>query len=200
MTQPGWLRVPRAVVDSAWYREADPFTRSLWLLLLSRARFRSGKADGGLQLRPGQVLTSWKNVAEEMAWSERGRRLTPPIAKCRRAAEFLRNAGEATWVATGRPAYTGLVITLERWALYACEAEHAADVPTDLATDRLPEERQDQKKDYRSAEWQPAKGKSQGNSADATMRRAAAARRIREEQDLAELREIRARERGERVP
>jgi hypothetical protein len=118
---------------------------------MSLARFAPGTAEGGLELRPGQVMTSWNALAEEMACRERGRRMIPSLGKVRRAAAFLEKAGEATVCATGRPAYTGLVITLERWALYAGEVEHAADVSTDLATDRLPEERQDHKKEYGSA-------------------------------------------------
>jgi hypothetical protein len=47
---------------------------------------------------------------------------------------------------------------------------------------------------------QPAKSNNQGNTADEIMRRTAAARRIREAQDLAELREIRAREAARRGP
>ena len=151
MTCPGWFRVPRAILETAWYRNADPFTRNLWLLLLCWARFRPGKTDRGLEIRPGQVLTSWKKVAEEMTWTKKGRRVTPPTTKCRRAAEFLRNAGEATWVPTGHPTYTGIVITLERWGLYAGQIDPAADVAADLVTDGLPEERQDQKKETGSA-------------------------------------------------
>jgi len=140
-------------------------------------------------------------LADALACRDKGRIVKPTVAKVRRAATLLENAGEATVCPTGRPAYTGIVVTLERWALYAGEATDAAEVAAEVAADRLPEERQHRKKeDLPSAERQSMKGNSQGNNADEILRCTAAARRIREAQDMAELREIRARERRGRQP
>lgn len=126
----GWIAVPRSVLDAEWY--ADPFARSLWLHLALSANFAVTTTRTGLVLKPGQLVTSWPALAQAM-------KAHP--SKVRRAAALLRKAGEATFTPTGRPAYTGTVVTLERWALYASEATQATDHATAEATDRLSESR-----------------------------------------------------------
>src|SRR5262249_31411739 len=76
----------------------------------------------------GQLVTSWRSLADAL-------KVHP--SKVRRAAAFLGKAGEATFHPTGKPTYTGLVVTLERWALYASEHDEATDHTADEATDRL---------------------------------------------------------------
>ncbi|HYS05862.1 MAG TPA: hypothetical protein VEW47_11780 [Candidatus Dormibacteraeota bacterium] len=137
MSRTGWVAVPRAVRDAPWFKEADPFTRDFWMLLMSLAAYAPRTTETDLNLAPGQLVTSWKSLAEQMAWTENRKRKTPTLAKCRWAAEFLRNAGEAAWTPTGAPHYTGIVVTLERWALYAVAGETVADTTTDTTADRL---------------------------------------------------------------
>jgi hypothetical protein len=139
MSRAGWVPVQRAIRDAPWFREADPFIRDFWMLLMSLAAYGPRTTETGLNLAPGQLVTSWKSLAENMAWTENKKRVVPSVSKCRWAADFLRNASEATWTATGAPHYTGIVVTLERWALYAIEADTAADTTTDTTADRLPD-------------------------------------------------------------
>jgi len=134
--RPGFIAIPRAVLESEWYRTASPLARNLWLRLLTLANWGTSKTPKGETLGPGQLVTSWKALSERLAWTENnGRRIVPPPSNIRRAAAFLRNAREVTWKAAGFPARTGVLVTLERWALYGERPSSAADVAAENAAE-----------------------------------------------------------------
>jgi len=180
VTLNGWLAIPRSVLPAEWYTQADAFTRALWLHLMLSASFRTATTKTGLTLNPGQVVTSWPALAVAM-------KAHP--SKVRRAAAFLGKAGEATFKPTGRPTYTGTVVTLERWALYASDIAQPTDHPTAEATDRLSEGRQDRKNTTGPV----------GPNYQRPMRELVAEWEQQERETMQELREVRARERGENV-
>src|SRR5262245_13491864 len=122
----GYFKAPRSIVDVEWYAQASPLTRSLWFLLMSLANYMPGRTKRGEAITPGQLVTSWASLAEQLAWNEHGARIVPTRSKVRRAADFLKTAGEVTWKATGVAAGSGIIVTLERWALYASASSDAA--------------------------------------------------------------------------
>ena len=128
-----FIAVDRAARRSPWHREANHLIRFLWMEFLELAHWHPGKTSDGIDLKPGQLVTSWSALDKRLSWIERGRQTLPGVGKVRRAAEFLRSTGEVTWVPTGRPAYTGILVTLERWELYASDRDEAADVQTGVA-------------------------------------------------------------------
>jgi len=176
----GWIGIPRSLLAADWYTQADAFTRALWLHLMLSASFRTATTRTGLTLNPGQLVTSWPALALAM-------KAHP--SKVRRAAAFLGKAGEATFKPTGRPTYTGTVVTLERWALYASDTAQPTDHPTAEPTDRLSEGRQDRKNTTPPV----------GENYEPPHRRALNDFLRRSRESMQELREVRARERGEVV-
>ncbi|HEV8198759.1 MAG TPA: hypothetical protein VGS03_01925 [Candidatus Polarisedimenticolia bacterium] len=185
----GWISVPRSVLTADWY--ADPFARALWLHLMLSANFAPSVTRAGLSLGPGQLVTSWPALALAM-------KAHP--SKVRRTAALLGKAGEATFKPTGRPTYTGTVVTLERWALYASDTEQPTDHPTAEATDRLSEGRHHSKNTTGLSALSTANddSKSNGNVPAEVValrrRREAFARECAE--SAAEVARVRARERG----
>ncbi len=185
----GWVRFPRAVAAEAWYRDGSPFLRALYLHLVMSANFRAGKTRTGLKLKPGQVVTSWSRLADEMAGVENGKRIAPTAWKVRYTAGLLKRAGLIAW-STARPtAGGGLVITLDRWALHAADGESTAGTTHELPQTPLRELPQHRKNNYRPAVVQAEKGTLE----------LVEEWKQRERESMQELREVRARERGEAV-
>jgi hypothetical protein len=130
--RPPFLAIPRAALESAWYRAASPLARALWLELLFLANYGESTTRKGLTLKPGQLVTSWAFLAERLACVQRdGRRNVPDPSNVRRAAAFLRNAGEVTWQQTKHATGGGTVVALARWALYAGEMNGATRYETE---------------------------------------------------------------------
>ncbi len=145
MTLNGWLAIPRSVLTAEWYVRADTFTRALWLHLMLSANFAPTVTRDGLALSPGQVVTSYGALADAMVCRVNGHASKAHPSKVRRALYFLGKGGEATVCPTGRPTYTGIVVTLERWALYASDTEQPTDHATEGATEGLSGSRQHRK-------------------------------------------------------
>jgi len=131
----GFIVVHRTVFESKWYVEAPPLVRCLWFYLMGRANFADGKTARGEILRPGMLVTSWRSLAQALAWKEKRGKVVPTIKQIRGALACLRRAGEASWtvakisgagVGAGRGAGVrkrsgagvGIVVTLERWAFH----------------------------------------------------------------------------------
>jgi len=162
MTQ-GFITLPRRVLESGWYRQAPPFTRALWLLLLSLANWRPTSTARGQILQAGQLVTSHGSLARRLAWTENGRQEVPSKSRVRRALSALQNCGEIviradrapstrkpaqahllreiaqepTQVETQTPtqaaAHIGITVTLIQWTSYAGGPSEAAHQPTQTA-------------------------------------------------------------------
>jgi hypothetical protein len=201
----GWIRFQRATLGDLWYRDASPFARTLYLHLAMLANFAPTTTRSGLQLKPGQLVTSWSALAEAMSYVERGRRVTPTLWKCRHTAALLAKAGVIAYVPAGRPAHTGLLVTLTEWALHAGESEVTADVETDVAAHRLRELPQHREKHGGSAESQPLTTDSESNGDGDPTAEDLAFRRRRQRfieqcaETEREIKRVRAVERGEAV-
>ncbi len=127
----GYLALPRAVLETEWWKAATLLTRNLWLVLYGGANWKPGKTRQGEQLDTGQLVTSWRDLACRCSWIENKRRVEPAVANIRRAASFLKSAGEVAWTATGCRRRTGILVTLVNWALYANGLDTAADTAAD---------------------------------------------------------------------
>jgi hypothetical protein len=141
----GWLAIPRSVLAAEWYVEADAFARALWLHLMLSANFITTTTRTGLVLQPGQVVTSYRMLADAMVCRPNGHASKAHPSKVRRALYFLARVGEATVCRTGRPTCTGIVVTLKRWALYASDTAQPTDHPTAEPTGGLSDSRQHRK-------------------------------------------------------
>jgi len=188
----GWIAIPRSVLTSEWYVRADAFTRALWLHLMLSANFAPSVTRAGLSLAPGQMVTSWNALADALSWHDREKHRVekPTRSKVRRAAAFLRNAGEATYRPTGGPTHTGTVITLERWAFYASVHEASADAATDPTAGGVPEPRPHRK----NTTGPVGPGESSTTINQLRLQVTDFDRRCRESQE--EMARVRARERG----
>lgn len=133
----GFIAVPRAVLESPWYRDASPLARALLMEFLSLANFAPSTTRKGLTLQPGQLVTSWGHLRERLGYAGRGgRREYPHHTNIRRAATFLEKAGEAAYTTAGKAAGGGTVVTLLRWALYAGPPTQAAETTADTECTR----------------------------------------------------------------
>lgn len=135
----GYLIIPRAVLESDWWRAATPFTRNLWLVLYAGANWRPGTTSKGQELQPGQLVTSWQDLARRCSWVENKTPKMPTLWKVRCAADYLRKVGEVAWTTAGTTLHTGLVATLVNWALYANGHGTTADTTADTTAERLRE-------------------------------------------------------------
>ena len=126
----GFFEFHREVLELDWWRDTSRLTRNLWVELMARANWAPGTTSRGLRLQPGELVTSWERLALSLASTEELKRETPHVSKVRRAAKFLRSAGEVTWVTAPHATGGGLLITLTRWALYKGWIGDATEVAT----------------------------------------------------------------------
>lgn len=184
----GWIGFPRAFMSEPWYRDAPAFARALYLHLALSANFTTTTTRTGLILNPGQLVTSWAKLTEEMAGMEKGRRIKPTLWKVRYTAGLLKRAGLIAWTTAPPTAGGGIVVTLERWALHVGEGEIAADVAAESTAPPLRYIPQ-----HRNNTTGPAAPREK------TTLELIEEWKQRERESMQELREVRARERGETV-
>ena len=98
----GFIKVHRKLVQWGWYK--DSVVKDLFLHLLLTASFRDTEWMGRT-IRKGQLVTSNKNLAEELGFS---------VQQIRTALNKLKSTGEITSEATNK--FT--VITLVNWEKY----------------------------------------------------------------------------------
>jgi len=185
----GWIGFPRALLSEPWYRDSPAFARALYLHLALSANFAPSVTRTGLALMPGQLVTSWATLADEMAGVENRRRSAPTLWKVRHAADLLRKAGTIAWTTARTTAGGGLVVTLTRWPLHESDNATTADATAETGATPLRELPQHRKNTTRPAEVQ----------AERPMKELLREWEQKERESMRELREVRARERGEAV-
>lgn len=98
----GWIKVHRSITDWEWFK--DPKTRLVFEYLLYTANHAPARWRG-IEIAPGQTVTSVKKLAEANGISEQN---------VKTAIKNLKSTGEITSKSTNK--YT--VITIEKWAPY----------------------------------------------------------------------------------
>lgn len=113
----GFIMLHRRFLEWEWY--TDPVVARVFIHLLLTASFKPARWQG-LSLKPGQVITGRKALAEALKLSER---------QVRTALSKLMDTGEITVMTTNRFS----VVTIVNWAVY--QAMPLKD--TDAATSKI---------------------------------------------------------------
>ena len=117
----GWFRTYRASLRSKWYRDTTTLVRCLWWELMALAEFEPGvSTETGFPIKPGQLDTTWNDLAMALSEVNRGVRKVPTVAIIRRAMQQLKKAGEVDF----RPIQ---IATCKKRKM----ADQAADLPAD---------------------------------------------------------------------
>lgn len=98
----GYVRLHRSLLRWEWYD--DDACLRLLIHLLMRVNWRPGRFRG-MDVHPGQVVTSMERMAEGMGWSR---------SKLRNTMDKLRRSGDLTTTTTNH----WTVVTLVNWAKY----------------------------------------------------------------------------------
>ena len=118
----GFIKIHRKLVSWGWYQ--DHVVKDLFLHLILTANFREQQWMGRT-IGKGQVVTSYKHLAEELGFT---------VQQIRTAMNKLKSTGEITSEATNK--YT--IITIENWEKY----QNFDDESTSEATDKATNEQQ----------------------------------------------------------
>ncbi len=117
----GWVKLHRSITDWEWYKE--PYTRLIFEHLLYTANHAPAKWRG-IDIEPGQTVTSIKKLAEANGITEQ---------RTRTAINHLKSTGEITSKATNK--YT--LITVVNWALYQlCDSEVTSKLTSKLTNNQ----------------------------------------------------------------
>lgn len=101
-----YIKLYRKIAQWEWYKDGD--TARLFFHLLIKAE-RFGKSERGVKISPGQVLTTERQLAEELGYKWPNHRQT-----IRTALSHLKATNEITTQATK----VGTLITVENYAEY----------------------------------------------------------------------------------
>ena len=106
----GYVKLHRRVTEWEWYK--DPHTSRLFFhLLLIAARFT--KDIGGVRIYPGQVLTTERELAEDLGYKWPNQRQT-----IRTALEHLKSTNEITIQTTKKTTNNKTIITVVNYTHY----------------------------------------------------------------------------------
>lgn len=114
----GFIKLHRKMQDWEWY--SDPVVRSVFIHLLLSAEWEPGEYHG-VQLKPGDVATGRKKLAETLGFSER---------QIRTALKKLTATNELTIKTTNKFS----VATIEKWAMYQSVEEKSTNKSTSKST------------------------------------------------------------------
>lgn len=103
----GFIMLHRRFLEWEWY--TDPVMARVFIHLLLNASFKPARWQG-LSLKPGQVITGRKALAEALKLSER---------QVRTALSKLMRTGEITVMTTNRFS----VVTIVNWAAYQASVQ-----------------------------------------------------------------------------
>ncbi len=115
----GWIKLSRKMLDWGWYLDTN--TKVVFLHLLLKATHKPIEYKG-IKLKPGEVVTTRKDLAEELLMSDR---------MIRTALLHLKTTNEVSIKTTNRFS----IITIEKWAFYQCK-EQDSDQPSDQPSDQ----------------------------------------------------------------
>ena len=114
----GYVKLHRQFLEWEWHSDAK--TVSVFLHLLLLARFEDGKWHGR-QIKTGQVVTSYKSIAEETGIS---------IQSARTVFNRLKSTGEITVETTNKFS----LVTITKWELYQSQEDEPTGKPTRKST------------------------------------------------------------------
>ena len=128
----GFVKLHRKLIAWGWYQ--DYVVKDVFLHLLLTANFKDSQWMG-VTLKKGQLVTSYKHLSEDLAFS---------VRQVRTAIDKLKSTGEITTEATNR--FT--IITVVNWEEYQLFDEKT----TSEATRNQTNERQQRKNDKNNKE------------------------------------------------
>lgn len=125
----GWVKIHRSITAWEWYK--DPYTRLIFEHLLYTANHAPAKWRG-IDIAPGQTVTSIKKLAEDNGITEQN---------VRTALKHLQKTGEiskkSTRELTRELTNAATLITVEKWALYQLDESELTGVLTgELTSDQ----------------------------------------------------------------
>ena len=148
----GFIKLHRKLVAWGWYQ--DYVVKDVFLHLLLTANFRDTQWMG-ITLKKGQLVTSYKHLSEDLAFS---------VRQVRTAIDKLKSTGEITTQSTNR--FT--LITVVNWEEYQLFEEKATNEETNNQTNerqssdkQATNERQQRKNDKKNKECKEDKESDQ---------------------------------------
>ena len=124
----GWIKDYRQEMDGDIW-SMPPLYHRIWQYLKYMANHEENiipMRDGSkLKIAPGQHLTSLRNIAQGVAWYERGVLKEPNVKTVSAVLDWLENEGMIT-IDTGNRKYTA--ITLVKWDIYQGDDDHKVTV------------------------------------------------------------------------
>jgi hypothetical protein len=114
----GYIRTYRKILNWEWFKDGN--TLKLFLYFLLSANYKPASWQG-VQINPGQLIITFRRVAEETGLTMR---------EFRTSIEHLKSTQEITYKSTHQ--YT--LVTIANWALYQSCEEEATQQTTSKAT------------------------------------------------------------------
>jgi hypothetical protein len=114
----GYIRTYRKILNWEWFKDGN--TLKLFLYFLLSANYKPASWQG-VQINPGQLIITFRRVAEETGLTMR---------EFRTSIEHLKSTQEITYKSTHQ--YT--LVTVANWALYQSIEEEATQQPTNKPT------------------------------------------------------------------
>ena len=94
----GFVRIPRSITSESWYKDANTLRLYLWLMMNAKYKDEEWKS-GGIVIHRGEVVTSYKKMAESIGIS---------VQSVRTALDKLEATQRVT--RSGHPKYTVISI------------------------------------------------------------------------------------------
>lgn len=114
----GFVKIHRKLLNWGWYQ--DNVVKGVFLHLLLTASFRESQWQGRT-IQPGQVVTSYGRLAEDLGFG---------VRRIRTALDKLKSTGELTSEATNK--YQ--LITIVNWEDYQCYDDEETELVTNNAS------------------------------------------------------------------
>jgi hypothetical protein len=115
----GFFKMERKILDWEWLQ--DPKTVVTWIVLMAFAEW-----DTGCDLKPGQIITTQKELMEYTGLSRQ---------ELRTALSHLVSTKEITIEPTKDGTKTATLITIEKWRLYQMDKRQPTKTKTSAETD-----------------------------------------------------------------
>ena len=115
----GFFKVERKILDWEWLQ--DPKTAVTWIVLMAFAEW-----DTGCDLKPGQIITTQKELMEYTGLSRQ---------ELRTALSHLTSTKEITIEPTKDGTKTATLITIEKWGVYQTDKRKPTRTLTNTKTD-----------------------------------------------------------------
>lgn len=125
----GYILQPRSIDESDVSR-FPPHVREIWLYLLRKANHAEALVSGTL-IKRGQLMTSYKEIIDDLSWSVGYRKMTYKKHHCETATKLLTKHEMITTTKTTR----GFIVTICKYDYYQDPKNYETDSETYSETD-----------------------------------------------------------------